>query len=249
MAGYAATMGLFFTKSSITFPIGELVEVDMHSHLVPAIDDGSQNMETSIKLIEGLVSIGYKKIITTPHIKVEFPNTRESIAAPFNQLQSALTEAGIKIPISFASEYMTDQDFSPLVSANNLLKVSGNYLLMETGFLSCPMNFEEDLFQVQRKGILPILAHPERYHYINDLGDYEYFRERSMLFQVNILSFTGYYGDKPKQLAHKLLEAGMVDLLGTDLHNEKQLEGLKDFKVDQKIRKLLEKTAFLNKGL
>lgn len=242
-------MDLSSLTSSILFPIGELAGTDMHSHLVPGIDDGSPAVETSLLLIEGLVSIGYKKLITTPHIKTEFPNSKGSISGPFGLLKASLAGKGITIPISFAAEYMTDENFSPLISGNPLLTMGSAYLLMETGFQTCPENFWSDLEAVQRKGMLPVLAHPERYHYISDISEYDLFREKGMLFQVNILSFTGYYGEKPMQLAYNLLESGMIDLLGTDLHNIRQLAALKNFAVDRKTGRQLEKLTLLNKEL
>lgn len=238
------------SNGSVSFPLGELLGVEMHSHVVPGIDDGSPDMATSLRLINGLVQLGYSRIITTPHIKADlYPNTKGSIDIPFRQLKASLVANNIETPISFAAEYMTDSDFGQIVANDLLLSLGNKHILIETGFSACPHNFEVDLLEVQRKGFVAILAHPERYRYIDSLDDYGLFKENNMLFQVNILSFTGYYGEKPQSLAIELLEAGMIDMLGTDLHNERQLAALLDFNVDRKVLDLISKTDFKNRNL
>jgi len=117
-------------------------------------------------------------------------------------------------------------------------------------FRDMPSNLTQVLFTLETKGYQPVLAHPERYHYLDKkLHALEPFKERDCLFQLNILSLAGYYGPKEKEMAEALLEAGMIDLLGTDLHHSRHLAHLQNFKVSKKVARQLEEINFKNKGL
>lgn len=242
----------FLNKSPLKqlFPIGEILGVDMHSHLVPGIDDGAHDKESSSYLIDGLAALGYRSLITTPHISSEyFPNSTATIENPFETVKHELTEKKTALSFRYAAEYLMDEKFTALAEAKELLTLKDKYVLVETGFIRRPLNFEASMFHLQSKGYLPVLAHPERYRYFEDLKTLEEIRERSVLLQVNLLSFTGYYGEHERKMATNLLVAGMIDLLGTDLHNERQLFHLNEFKVGNKVKKLLEKGAFKNESL
>ncbi len=240
----------FLNKPSPVFPIGGILGVDIHSHLVPGIDDGAHDSESSAYLIDGLRDLGYTSLITTPHISSEYyPNNSSTIQAPFNTVLNELKGKDTGLSLKFAAEYLMDEKFSALTDAKELLTLKENYVLVETGFMRRPINFELNIFNLQSKGYIPVLAHPERYHYFHDLRTIEEISEKGVLLQVNLLSFTGYYGEHEKRMATSLLVAGLIDLLGTDLHNERQLYHLKEFRVSNKIKKLLENGAFKNNSL
>src|SRR5690606_9082956 len=151
-----------------TFKLAEILQADMHSHILPGIDDGAQDVETSIELIDGLMGLGYKKLVATPHIISDIhPNTRETIEEAGQILQDELDSRGYTIPIRFAAEYMLDENFLNLLEASNLLTIHDNIVLVETMFMDSPPNLEDILFQLQTKGYIPLLAHPERYHYVD----------------------------------------------------------------------------------
>jgi len=203
---------------------------DMHSHLIPGIDDGSPDLETSIRLIRGFIELGYKKIITTPHINADiFPNTPAIIHAGAANVMEELRRLNIEIEFRAAAEYLMDERFSELLAAgDNLLTLKDNLVLVELSFAVPAINLKEILFDMQLKGYQPVLAHPERYLYFGaNKKWYDQLRDAGCLFQLNLLSFAGHYGPDSKQLVEYLVKKRYVDLLGTDLHHEKHLEILK----------------------
>ncbi|GJM33437.1 MAG: capsular polysaccharide biosynthesis protein [Saprospiraceae bacterium] len=200
----------------------------MHSHLIPGIDDGAPDVETSVTLIKGLMALGFKRIITTPHIMADlYPNTPEIIQAGLEKVRTALKAEKIDIPIDAAAEYLMDEAFGEKIDSGQLLTLPGNYVLVEMSFISPPPQLNEYLFLLQTKGYKPIMAHPERYMYLGgDLGAYERLKERGCLMQLNLLSLTGYYGREIQRSAFKMTKAGLFDLAGTDLHHEGHREAL-----------------------
>ena len=203
---------------------------DMHSHLIPGIDDGSPDLETSIRLIRGFIELGYKKIITTPHINADIlPNTPAIIHAGAAIVTEELRRLNIEIEFRAAAEYLMDERFSELLAAGDtLLTLKDNLVLVELSFAVPAINLKEILFDMQLKGYQPVLAHPERYLYFGaNKKWYDQLRDAGCLFQLNLLSFAGHYGPDSKQLVEYLVKKRYVDLLGTDLHHEKHLEILK----------------------
>ncbi|TCK84866.1 tyrosine-protein phosphatase [Albibacterium bauzanense] len=237
---------IFNKKES--FRIGEILQVDMHSHILPGIDDGAADVETSLRLIDGLIAMGYKKLIATPHIISDIhPNTPETIEAAKQLLQTELDKKGYTIPVSYAAEYMLDENFLPLLKAGDLLTFGNKIILVETMFLDLPPNLEEILFQLQTHGYQPLLAHPERYHYVDrNLTRLSLFRDRNCMFQCNALSFTGYYGKREQEIAYRLLDAGLIDFIGSDIHHDRHLEHLQHFTVSSKIARQLESLNYKN---
>lgn len=202
---------------------------DMHSHLVPGIDDGSQDIESSIELVSGLLDLGYQKLITTPHILWDiYKNDASTIKPPFQQLQDALREKQINASMSFAAEYFLDDHVDDQIENEKpLLTLKDNWLLVEISFVSPPLNLKEKLFATEIAGYRPILAHPERYVYFaRDKNVYDELKEAGYRFQVNLLSLTGYYGKAPLELAQYLIKKKYVELLGTDLHHARHLQVL-----------------------
>jgi len=202
---------------------------DIHSHLIPGIDDGSPDMDTSIRLIRGLADLGYKKIVTTPHINADmFPNTPDTILAGRAAVETALKEQQIDISFHAAAEYLLDDGFArSLAEGAPLLTLKDNLVLVELSFAVPAINLKEILFQLQLKGYQPVLAHPERYLYFAaNKGWYDQIREAGCLFQLNLLSFIGYYGKDARLLAEYLLKKRYFDFLGSDLHHPRHLDAL-----------------------
>jgi protein-tyrosine phosphatase len=241
-------------KSSPSSVPGNLagLRCDMHSHLIPGIDDGAPDMETSVRLVRGLCGLGYRKIITTPHINGEiFPNTPEKI----RQLQAALTaeleRQQIEVELHAAAEYLIDDHFTQALEAGEpLLTLKDNLVLVELSFAPPALNLPDILFLMQMRGYRPVLAHPERYIYFSaDKGWYDRLRDAGCLFQLNLLSFTGHYGRDARQLAAYLIRKDYVDLLGTDLHRDHHLRELHSPIIAKKVNNLLRNGRLLNPGL
>jgi tyrosine-protein phosphatase YwqE len=216
---------------------------DMHSHFIPGIDDGSPDLETSIRLIRGLVELGYKKIITTPHINADiFHNTPAIIRAGQADVEAELQRQHIDVEFGAAAEYLMDEHFSNMLATGQpLLTLKDNLVLVELSFAVQAINVREILFDMQLKGYLPVLAHPERYLYFGaNRGWYERLRDAGCLFQLNLLSFAGYYGQESRQLVEYLVKKKYVDLLGTDMHHERHLEMLRSTaKIHRVVEELL----------
>jgi protein-tyrosine phosphatase len=231
----------FFKKKlpNEPFPF-HLLGTDMHSHLIPGVDDGAQDAQTSIELINGLLDLGYSRLITTPHVMQDlYPNDPESLAQGYRLLSET---AGQKLPLHFAAEYFLDDHVRRLLDAEEaLLTISGNKLLFELSFVSKPMGLKEMIFDLQMKGYDPILAHPERYTYFHRApAFYEQIRQTGCSFQCNILSFSGYYGGVIREAAEFLASKNLVDLLGTDLHHHRHLKALRELSFSPALRKLME---------
>jgi protein-tyrosine phosphatase len=239
----------FFKKriTSDPFPFHEL-GTDMHSHLIPGVDDGSQEFTESLTLIRGLLDLGFGHLITTPHVMQDmYPNTPQTLEAGFAEIKKYWKG---QLPLDFAAEYFLDDHVTGLMDRDEpLLKVSGNKVLVELSFVSRPMGFKEMIFNLQMKGYEPILAHPERYTYFHrDPGMYEEIRHTGCLFQCNLLSFSGYYGDMIREAAEFLVNRDLVDLLGTDLHHQRHLAALREMPFTPSLKKLMSRNL-LNRQL
>ncbi|HFA51398.1 MAG TPA: histidinol phosphatase [Bacteroidetes bacterium] len=226
-----------------------ILGADMHSHLVPGIDDGSKSVEMSLDMIRGLMALGYQKIITTPHIRPDyFPNTTETIMTGFGELQKAVEKEKLDIELECAAEYFVDYEFREKIDNEDLLTFSGNHILIEISTFSPPPNLYESIFQLKIKGYQPIVAHPERYTYYQ-VDEFRKLKDFGCLLQVNTMSLTGHYGKPIKELAQKLLKADLVDLLGTDMHHPGHLEVLQKASKDGKIMNLIANKEFRNATL
>lgn len=220
----------FFGKKKEESPIDlSWLGTDMHSHLLPGIDDGSPDLKTSLSLIESLRNRGYKKLITTPHIFWElYPNTPQIVTERLADLQRALKEEGIEIELRAAAEYFIDEHFEELLRTKSpLLTISENKVLVEVSMVMAPLELPQVLFQLQIENYQPIIAHPERYTYLAAKKDfYDDLKDSGCLFQLNLLSLTGYYGKAVLDLAEYLCKKGYYDFAGTDLHHERHLAAL-----------------------
>ena len=228
------------------------IACDMHSHLIPGIDDGSQSLEESVMLIEKLHEFGYRKIITTPHIMFPgFENGPDTILPGLELLRNELKARNIPVELDAAAEYYYNEHFWDLIEKKELMCFSGNKVLFELPTMNAPQELREKVFKLTTNGYVPVLAHVERYPYLyeNGLDEFEYLRSMGVLLQVNIGTFAGVYKEKLKFIAYKLAEKKMVDLLGTDLHSERHLSYLTMALKDRKFSSLLDNYCFMNSEL
>jgi protein-tyrosine phosphatase len=196
--------------------------VDVHSHLLPGIDDGVRSFEQAEEIIKTFLDLGYRKIITTPHVMSDtYRNTTEIILSKLAELQVYLKSRNIEVELSAAAEYYLDEDLlAKLDKGESLLTFGQKYLLFETNFLTEPMNLRDFVFLAATRGYRPVLAHPERYLYLQN--DYQLMQElldRGVLFQCNISSFTGYYSKAVQTTVNKMVDRGMIHFLGSDCHH------------------------------
>ncbi len=229
-----------------------LLKTDMHSHFIPGIDDGAQTMEDSIRLIRGMKELGYQKVITTPHTMSDYyKNTPEIILGGLEKVRQALKENNINIQLEAASEYYVDFEFGERLKRREVLTFSGKYILIEVSFLNPPDNLEAAIFNLIVAGYKPILAHPERYPYWHgNMEKYQRIKDMGALLQLNILSLTQYYSKEVNQTAMKLVDLGIIDLLGTDMHHDKHLETLRTRALyEPYLHKLLESGKLINASL
>jgi len=205
---------------------GLLSTTDIHSHLLPGIDDGVQSIEESLEIIKGFKNLGFTKLITTPHIMFDFyKNNTEIILGKLAEVKSAMVNSNIDIELQAAAEYYLDEYFIELInSEERLLTFGSNYVLFELSFMAKPLTLKEAVFSMQTKGYKPVLAHAERYLYYHDnFADLQEVYNTGVLLQLNLLSLSGYYSTQVKRMAHKLLKANMISLIGSDCHNATQL--------------------------
>ena len=189
---------------------------DWHSHILPGVDDGIQTMEESLKVLNEFDKIGLRRVWLTPHIMEDFPNTTQELRRKFDELKANWNGS---LDIQLASENMLDTLFEERLENNDFLPIGDerNQLLVETSYYTPPYNMEELLDKARSKGYYLILAHPERYRYMED-KDYERLKNKGILFQMNLLSITGAYGETAKKKAQYLLNKGYINFLGSDIH-------------------------------
>ncbi len=219
----------FFKKEKISSEIFPMDFVDIHSHLLPGIDDGAKSMEDTIALISKLDTMGVQNFITTPHVLGSvWQNSSDTILDKLELVQEALEKNDLGyIKIDAAAEYMLDEQFCKLLKERDLLTIKEDNLLVEMSYFSAPVNLFEMLFDIQLAGYNPILAHPERYNFYHQKFDmYEKLKNAGCRFQINLLSLTGYYGPAVKKTAIKLIENNMIDFAGSDVHHEKHVSAL-----------------------
>lgn len=224
-------LSFFSRKKSLVLPGQFSFNTDVHSHILPGIDDGSPDLETSLHLIKGLHAIGIRKCVATPHIIGDlYRNDPDTIDAALKKVIAGCDEAGINMEISAAAEYMLDDYFMQLLQQKKpLLTLHKNILLTELPYSVQPDNIEELVFNILTEGYKPVLAHPERYFYFHRNYDFYYrLKELGFVLQVNLLSLTGYYGDAVKKAAMFLFKKDLVSLVGTDMHHVKHLAALAD---------------------
>ncbi len=203
----------------VTSPIG----VDIHSHLLPGLDDGSKTFDESRDIIRRFEDLGYHKLITTPHIMNDYyRNTPDGIQQKKSELIDFLKDNNSPIQLEAAAEYYLDESLIQAVQNNESLLTFGssNYLLFETNFLTEPYQLKDFIFKITTQRYKPVLAHPERYEYLNNSFEkLEDLRNRGVSFQLNILSLIGFYSKPIQKMAERMIDKGWVDFLGSDCHN------------------------------
>lgn len=208
----------FFSKKPDPQPLW--FHTDIHCHVLPDIDDGSPDVETSLQLIDRMHGWGIDRIFASPHVTdVTFPNTVAEIADARDELQRELKAAGSTVKLDNSAEYRIDDLFRKHLEDGDLLTLPGNLILIENAFIQEPWNLDQLIFDLQVRGFRPILVHPERYsYYYGRKSRYKALHDAGAMFQINLLSLAGGYGREEKQFAEYLIEKDLVDYIGTDLH-------------------------------
>jgi len=241
--------GLF--KRSVQ-PDLSFIGVDMHSHLLPGLDDGLPDIKDTIAYMKQLHALGYEKFICTPHILSDVhPNTPETILPILENVRTAIKEEGLPVTVEAAAEYMIDHEFEELIkSGKQLLTFGKNFILIEMSYLAPSPNLNSVIFELKVRGLQPIVAHPERYNYYHhQFKQYEKLKDVGCWMQVNLLSLSGYYGSQVKKAAERLIEAGLIDLVGTDMHHANHLNATKAFASSKDLYKILKDVPLKNKML
>jgi protein-tyrosine phosphatase len=205
------------------------IVTDIHSHILPGIDDGSPDVDNSIELIEGLMKLGVTSSIATPHIIGDmFRNNEETISKALSILRNKLVEKNIHFPVNAAAEYMMDDYFLELLkNKTKLLTLKENIILTEFSYSEKPYNHKQMVFSIITEGYQPILAHPERYGYFHhDYKIYDELKDLGFMLQVNLLSLTGYYGKEVAKAANYIVKNNLVSFTATDMHHARHLQAL-----------------------
>ena len=234
---------MFFLKKK-EIPLHEVFTndfIDIHSHLLPGIDDGAKDMEDSIQLIQKMSSYGINHFITTPHVLGDiYPNSSELIQKKVKSVTKELLARGLeKITFRAAAEYMMDEKFVKRLANDDILTLKDHYILVEMSYFNAPFNLFDILFEIQLKGYKPVLAHPERYNfYHKDFKIYHKLKKAGCLFQLNLLSLTEQYGMEIQKVTNKILDEGLYDFVGTDTHHMNHLKLLNRIGTKKTIKKI-----------
>ncbi len=212
---------------------------DYHSHILPGVDDGISSMDEALQALQSYSNTGIKELWLTPHIMEDFLNTPASLQTRYTAL---CNEYKGPITLHLAAEYMIDNLFDELLDEGDLLPIGegGNHLLVETSYFTPPMRLKETLRRIQSKGFHPLLAHSERYMYM-DNAYYHELREMGVKFQLNLLSLAGVYGTAAQKKGQWLLKNGMYSVTGSDMHNIDALDIINATPLDKKGREILHK--------
>lgn len=223
--------------------------IDIHSHLLPAIDDGAKSIDETEFLIRSLADFGIKKIITSPHIMNSiYPNTSLKITNVLHTTTQDLSNKNIHYPIKAAAEYFMDDVFLENLKTESLLTLKDNYVLVEMSYMNPPINLYDIIFEIQIAGYKPVLAHPERYFYFHkSFDEYVKLKKAGCLFQLNLLSTVDYYGNDVTKTADLLLKKGLINFVGSDVHHSKHITAFSNKILTKEIEML--KEAILNNQL
>lgn len=219
----------FFSRPKIQAQLP--VETDIHCHVLPGIDDGSPDVATSVALIERMQKWGLKRIIASPHVtKDVFENTPETTDAALAQLKDALARNGNTIEVSHHAEYRLDDLSLSQWEDGKIMSMPQGYIMIENPFVSEAWFIDKTIFDLQVKGLTPVLAHPERYsYYFNRRDRYDALHQAGALFQINLLSLAGAYGKEQVKMAEYLIDKGYVEFVGTDLHNMRHADIIDEY--------------------
>lgn len=209
----------FFSKPKTAVQLP--VTTDIHCHIIPGVDDGSPDTETSVALIERMQKWGIDRIIASPHVTaVTFENTPEVLDAAMAELQTVLDAKGNTIKLSHHAEYRLDDFSRSYFDRGEIMAMPGNYVMIENPFVTEAWFIDNLVFELQMKGYIPLLAHPERYsYYFKNRERYRQLHDAGTKFQINLLSLAGTYGKEQREVAEYLIAKDMVEFIGSDLHN------------------------------
>ncbi|MEM8927809.1 MAG: CpsB/CapC family capsule biosynthesis tyrosine phosphatase [Bacteroidota bacterium] len=212
--------------------------VDIHNHILPKIDDGAKDVNESVELIKAFGEFGIRDFICTPHIMSNYyDNTPKTIKKSYKKLKKELEKLAISdITLNYAAEHMIDANFETVLGRGEILPLNGQFLLIEMSYLQPSINFDVAVEKILKNGFFPILAHPERYHYFKN---HSFYKSEGLSYQLNLLSLGIYYGKGVQKRAFKLLAEGLIDFLGSDVHNTTQLKALMEIRINIKILQFL----------
>lgn len=207
---------------------------DWHSHILPGVDDGVRTLDEAISILSKMEQSWIRKVWLTPHIMEDTPNSTAGLRERFREL---VRKYGGGVKLRLASENMIDGLFTERLATGDLLPIGENSdkLLVETSYFNPPMKFDKTIEDIKSAGYTPLVAHPERYIYVEDFEEYRRWKDMGCLLQLNLLSLGGHYGAKARQNALELLRNGMYDFAGTDLHRPGQLDHLRKLRIPKKL--------------
>lgn len=217
--------------------------IDIHSHILPGIDDGAKTTEDSLRLLRKMRKLGIRNFVCTPHvIEGIWDNSSETILRVCEKLNQDIrtTPELADVEIRAAAEYMMDDNFHMLLQQQDILPIKDEKILVEMSYLAPPENLFETIAEIQIKGFIPILAHPERYSFYHEnLGVYEQLKAAGCFFQINMMSLTNYYGKEVHDCALWLLRQNMIDFVGSDLHHMRHMGVIKSLNYREDMMELL----------
>ena len=219
--------GLFKKKKEAKYNFKN-IGVDMHSHILPGIDDGAPTVKESVMMAHKFLELGFTKLIATPHIMADYyRNTPDTIHKALDILREEFHQKKINLTLDAAAEYYLDETFENKLNKRELLTMGDNYLLFELSYINYPNNLKEIIQKMNDKGYKPILAHPERYPYFyNSIDNYYQAKEYGCYFQLNTLSLSGYYSKQTQKVAEDLVDNNLIDFIGSDMHHLRHAEAL-----------------------
>lgn len=226
-----------------------VLKTDIHSHLIPGIDDGSPDLATTISLVQQMQKLGFSKLITTPHIMSDFyKNTSQIILQGLADVRAELKLRNIYMQIEASAEYYVDYDFEQKIGKEELLTFGDNYILIEFSFLEPPRKMFETIYKLQMHEYKVVLAHPERYPFF-EKDEYKELKEKNVFFQLNSLSLIGYYSKKVQEKSSYLIDSGYINFLGTDCHNLKHSNLYESCQTERLWHELVASKSLLNNTL
>lgn len=244
---------LFGKRDKLREPLdlGEHLRVDVHSHFIPGIDDGAQELSDSMDLLEGMIALGYKKVVTTPHVMSDYyRNSSETILEGRDLLRKTAEEKGLEIEIDAAAEYYLDAELMPKIKQKSLLTFGDQHVLFELPFMVEPPNLADVIFEMQLAGYKPVLAHPERYAFWHmSFEKYQEIHDKGVILQLNINSLTGHYSPDVKKISERLIEEEMIGLLGSDCHHMNHIGLLDHARRLPSLHRIIEQGGLLNQKL
>lgn len=227
-----------------------LIGVDLHSHILPGLDDGSQEIYDTVHMLTGLKELGYRKAIVTPHNQADFfENPSEKILAKLDEVRNHLAKIGFDFEIDAASEYYFDYKILENIKKKELLTFGNNYILFELSPTLPPMNFETIIFEMQMAGYRPVMAHPERYGYFHAPGKYRELTERGIMLQINISSLSPMGPAHIRKAAENMIKDELVSFAGSDIHSYQNIEIMNRMISNQHLLKLVQSGLLMNNQL